>query len=188
MTRKAPDMTNVLSAEQADKIVPRSKRAQAQYEASLAAREEHALEELAEIGFRVTLYEPREYVEPDELLGRKGGWKVGVCHAVVDSIAGKRKSISEQSAVAALAQARSWLRYQQERLSLELRFVIAKENVAVPVLARAAGDAAETAARRAATERRVIDFDADGTAQVVDSHGDPITDAATKGSPDEHAR
>lgn len=167
-------MTRALTAEQADKIVPRSKRGQARYEASLQAREEAALAELEELGFRIGLYEPRIYVEPDELRGVAGGWKVGTCYVVADSVTGKRKTISAMSAVAALDQAQAWLHYQETRLAPDLRFVIVKgEGVAVQVTQRVAGDTAETAARRNGTERKIIGFQ-NGKPEVVDAHGDPI--------------
>lgn len=152
-------------------------REQARREAALKAREESALEELEELGFRVSLYEPRTFIEPDELRGVAGGWQVGTCYAVADSITGRRKTISAMSAVDALDQAKAFLHYQETRLSPELRFTIAKgESVAVPVVRRVAGDTAETAARRENAERRILSF-ATGTAEVVDAHGDAITEA-----------
>jgi hypothetical protein len=167
-------MTKALTAEQADKIIPRVTREQARREAALRVREEAALEELEELGFRIGLYEPRTFLEPDELRGIAGGWKVGTCYAVADSITGKRKTISAMSAVDALDQAKAFLHYQETRLSPELRFTIAKgESVAIPVVRRVAGDTAETAARRESTQRRILGF-ASGVAEVVDSHGDPI--------------
>jgi hypothetical protein len=148
---------------------------QARNEAALQAREEAALAELEEIGFRVSLYEPRTYVEEDVLLGVAGGWKLGTCYAVADSVDGKRKTFSGMSAVQALADAKGWLRYQETRLSPELRFQIVKgENVAAPVIQRVAGDAAETAARRG-NERRIISFES-GTAELVNQHGAPMGD------------
>jgi hypothetical protein len=147
-----------------------------QGEAILRQREEHALEELREIGFRISLYEPRVYVEPDPLLGEAGGWKIGTCYVTAYSAAGKQKTISAMSAVDALRQAKAWLHYQESRLSPELRFVIEKGDgpTAVPVQQRIAGDTAETAARH--TKRKVLAFDS-GVAEVVDAHGTPLPEA-----------
>lgn len=166
-------MAKALTA-QADKIVPRATREEARREAALKAREEAALQELQEVGFRVSLYEPRTFIEPDELRGVVGGWKVGTCYAVADSITGKRKTISAMSAVDALDQAKSFLHYQETRLPPDLRFTIAKgESVAVPVFQRVIGDTAQTRQRRENTERRIISF-ASGHAEKVDANGDPI--------------
>ena len=106
-----------------------------QSEQILKQREEHALDELRELGFRIGLYEERKYIEPDPLLGEQGGWKVGVCCATAYSAEGKAKTISAMSAVDALRQAKGWLHYQEARLAPELRFVVAKgdDSVAVPV-------------------------------------------------------
>lgn len=167
-------MTKVPTAEAADTSAPRTKREQARHEAALKAREDAALVELEEIGFRVGLYEPRTYVEPDELLGVAGGWKVGCCYVVADSTTGKRKTVSGMSAVDALEQAKGWLNYQKTHFRPEDRFEIVKgEVVAVPVLQRVVGDTNETNARRANGVRRILSFES-GTAEVVDSHGDPI--------------
>lgn len=161
-----------LSKEQADKIIPRSKREQARNEASLKVREEAALKELEEIGFRIGLYEPRTFVEPDPLRGIEGGWKVGTCYVVADSVNAKRKTISAMSAVDALDQAKAWIHYQESRLSPELRFVIAKgESVATQVFHRA-GSNQVARERRDGSERRLISFQS-GVAEVVDEQGTP---------------
>jgi hypothetical protein len=165
--------TKASTADPAEKI-PRTKREEARREAALKAREDSALEELETLGFRIGLYEPRAYVEPDELRGVAGGWKVGCCYVVADSSTGKRKTVSGMSAVDALEQAKGWLHYQETHFRPEDRFEIVKgEVVAVPVLQRVAGDTAVTAARRDGTERRLVSFES-GTAEVVDVHGTPM--------------
>jgi hypothetical protein len=146
-------------------------------EAILRQREEHALDELRELGFRIGLYEERKYVEPDPLVGEHGGWKTGVCYATAYSAAGKAKTISAMGAVDALKQAKAWAHYQETRLAPELRFVIEKgdDSVAVPVIQRVVGDTAETKLRHENTERRLISFE-NGAAEVVDSHGESLGD------------
>jgi hypothetical protein len=148
-------------------------------EVLLRAREEAALEELQQLGFRLALYEPREYVDGDPLLGTEAHWKQGVCHAVADARDGRRKTLTGISALDALTQAKAWLRYQQERLSPEQRFVpLLAPPYAMRVTQRIAGDKAETELRRANTERRVISTD--GTPHLVDAHGDPIQGDITR--------
>jgi hypothetical protein len=147
--------------------------------ALLATREEYALEELRELGLRISLYEEREFVDPDPLRGLDGGWKRGVCHAVADSVTGKRKTFSGVSAVDTLDQARSWLKYQ-ERLKPEFRFEIVSESVAVPVRQQIAGDAAMTQQRRENTERRVIALE--GSPHLVDAMRNPINGDITRAS------
>jgi hypothetical protein len=150
-----------------------------QGEQILRQREEHALNELRELGFRIGLYEERKHVEPYPLLGEAGGWKTGVCYATAYSATGKTKTLSAMSAVDALRQAKDWLRYQETRLSPELRFVIAPGDcpIGVPVRQQIAGDTAETQQRRLNTSRRVISFQ-NGTAEVVDAHGSPVGDTS----------
>jgi hypothetical protein len=50
-----------------------------------ARREELALKQLAELGFRVSLYEAPQHLEADVLRGRpKPVFVPGTCHAVVE--------------------------------------------------------------------------------------------------------
>jgi hypothetical protein len=125
----------------------------------LEQRENNALEELQELGFRISLYEQRRYVEEDPLLGTTGGWLPGTCYAVIDSVDGKRKNVSGTSAVEVLSNARGWLRYQETHFAPEDRFKPAPNIVAVPVTQRIVGDTAETANRK--VTRRVIQLDSD---------------------------
>jgi len=139
----------------------------------LQQREELALEELRELGFRISLYEPRELIQADPLRGIEEHWQQGCCHAIADSATGKRKSLSAISAVSALDQARSWLKYQQDRIAPEDRFVIIHGGCAVPVRHQVGGDKATSEHRRQNTERRIVSFQS-GHPALVDSHGDPL--------------
>jgi hypothetical protein len=138
----------------------------------LRQREESALEQLAELGFRISLHEQRHYVDPDPLRGIEGGWRSGTCYAIATSTSGKLKSISGVSAVDALDQARAFLRYQEERLSPELRFVVAKGNAPMPVRQQVGSENARK--ERGDDARRIVAFDEDGIASVVKSHGRPM--------------
>src|SRR4051812_36515493 len=149
-------MRKTLAAAEADKTVAREQREQERHEAALRAREEAALDELREHGFRICLYEPREYVEEDVLRGIKGHWKVGTCHVTADSLTGKKKTVSAMSAVDALDQVKAWLHYQETRLAPALRFVVATGGHAVPVVRRVVGDTAVTKQRRETTARRIL--------------------------------
>jgi hypothetical protein len=165
-------MAKVLTAEQADRLTTRAARKQVQIE----ARENEALEELARIGFRVTLHAYGQHVEADELLGVEEHYRPGECYAVMYGVSGRRKSLSGASAVGVLAQARTWADWQS-RLKPDAagRFIPSTDNAptADAVVPRAAGDTAEVALRRASTERRLLSFDS-GTARHVDAHGAEI--------------
>jgi hypothetical protein len=184
----------VLTTEQANQIVSpgeredalaeeRAKQARAREREVLRRREESALEQLHELGFRVSLYEPSDWVDPDPLHGIAGGWRSGVCNAIAYAVDGRRKSLSGISAVQALDEARSWLRHQA-RLKDDApnRFVLTNEDVpAVHVSQRIVGDKAETQRRRENTVRRVISFQS-GIAEVVDAHSDPVGDTDSRAS------
>jgi hypothetical protein len=88
----------VLTEEQADKILPRAKRARATKQELLEARENEALEELHKLGFRVSLHTMGRYVEADDLLCIPAGYKPGDCYAVMYSRDGKRKHVAETAA------------------------------------------------------------------------------------------
>lgn len=143
--------------------------------AAIQAREEDALSELEKLGFRVTLHTLPHYVGEDILLGTKAGWVNGDCYAVVYSRDGKRKHVSGISAVDALTQAQSWLRWQAGlKDDAAAKFHRSPFDVAeVLVTSRVAGDTAETEQKRTNTERRVLSWQS-GTAEVVDAHGTPI--------------
>jgi hypothetical protein len=162
-------MTKVLSEEKANAIK----------QELLEARENEALEELHKLGFRVSLHTMGRYVEADDLLVIPAGYKPGDCYAVMYSRDGKRKHVAGSSALEALGQAQAWWRWQQGlNDDAAAKFVPSIDNasVAVPVTQRVAGDRAEVAARRAATERRLISFEC-GVAEVVDAHGTPMYEA-----------
>jgi hypothetical protein len=144
-------------------------------DAALKRREEAALEELAELGLKVTIYLPRERREADPLLGIEEGWTQGEVYAVCYSADGRRRGFSGISAVQVLQDSQSWLRWQSN-VEPPMRFEIVSEPSAFNVSHRIAGDTATTAARRAATERRLLNFDT-GTAYLADAHGAPIEES-----------
>jgi hypothetical protein len=165
-------MPKALTEEQADKILPRVKREQARLE----ARENEALEELHRLGFRVSLHTMGRYVEADDLLGIRAGYKPGNAYAVMYDRSGKRKHVAGTCALEALGQAQAWCRWQaglKDDAAAKFFPSIDHEPVAVTVEQRVSGDSAQTRQRRENTERRIIGM-AGGTAQLVDSHGDPI--------------
>lgn len=173
-------MTKVLTEEQAEQIIPRAKRARATKQDRLEARENEALDELDKLGFRVTLHEMGHYREADDLLGISTGYVPGTCYAVMYSRDGKRKHVSGSSAVAALQQARAWWRWQQGlKDDAAAKFFPSVDHEVTPeafVQHRVSGDTAQTRQRRENTERRLVSF-ASGIAEVVDAHGDAITEA-----------
>jgi len=112
-------------------------------------------------------------VEADPLRNIEEGWRAGTCVASVWSTDGRRKTLTGISAVQVLDDARSWLKYQRN-LEAPMRFEPVKgEQVAVPVFHKIGGDTAQTAARLAATERRLLSWES-GRAELVDAHGAPI--------------
>lgn len=152
-------------------------REQAKRQEQLEAREGEALDELHKLGFRVTLHEMGRYVEADELLGVRAGYRPGTCYAVMYGRDGKRKHVSGRSALEALQQAQAWSRWQASlKDDAANKFVPSVDHEFVPaasVTQQVVGDTAETRMRRENTERRIISF-ASGTAEIVDSHGDPL--------------
>jgi hypothetical protein len=165
-------MPKALTEEQADRIVPRAKRKTARLE----AREVEALEQLARLGFRVTLHVYGKHVEADKLLEIEAHYRPGECYAVMYGVDGRRKSISGSSAVGVLTQARTWVDWQN-RLKPDApgKFIPSADNEPIAetvVVQQVAGDKAEVALRRANTERRLLNFE--GTAHLVDAHGAPI--------------
>jgi len=137
----------------------------------LTQREEAALEELRALGGRIALYEPRELIEADPLRGVEGGRTSGTCYVVFDSVDHKRKTFSTASAVQALDEVRSFLKYQ-ERLKPESRWIVSRGSNPAPVMHLAAGDKATTKQRRENTERRLLSLD--GSPHLVDGGGEPI--------------
>jgi hypothetical protein len=150
-------------------------------DAALARREEAALEELAELGLKVTIHRPREWRKADPLLGVEEGWTQGEAHAVCYSSDGRRRGFSGISAVQILQDAQSWLRWQSN-MAPPMRFEIVSEPTAAPVLQRVAGDTMTTQKRRENTERRVIGMEG-GSAVLVDAHGAPIEETRASGVP-----
>lgn len=173
-------MAKVLTEKQANQIIPRAKRVSATKQDRLEARENEALEELDKLGFRVTLHEMGHYREADDLLGISAGFVSGTCYAVMYSRYGKRKHISGSSAVEALQQAHAWWRWQQGlKDDAAAKFFPSVDNEFTPeavVQHRVSGDTATTRQRRENIERRLVSF-ASGVAEVVDAHGDVITEA-----------
>jgi hypothetical protein len=144
---------------------------------SVEPAEQQAIEELASLGFRTTIREAARWRDAAPLQGVEEGIVPGTCYVAARTVTGKVKSISGATACECLEHARSFLDYQERRLAPEMRFVpMLDGSGAVPVEQRIAGDTEQTAARRAATERRIIGF-ASGVAELVDSHGDPMHEA-----------
>jgi hypothetical protein len=127
--------------------------------AQLAAkRDEIALAELTEIGWKVNVNEP------------------GCCVLVIVSRDGRRKLVTGSSVLDAHTQATSWWNWQTKSLKPDApeRFIVASpEEEAHPVIHRPAGDTAETAARRERTIRRVIQLEGD-------AHGNTFPGAPTR--------
>jgi hypothetical protein len=176
-------MGKVLTAEQADQVVPRATRKRASRQARIEERESVAIAQLEALGFRVTLHDLPKVVPGDELLGATESHFVpGNCFAVLYAVDGKRKHVSGISAVDALTQARSWWDFQQRlKDDAPQRFIPSADFTAeARVEQRPAGDTRETQIRRASTERRVIALE--GTPHLVDAHGDPVSGDASSAS------
>lgn len=163
-------------------------KVQAGKDEALRKREHAALDELADLFLDITLYEPRTLVEPDPLRGIEGGWTTGVCHAIAYSLDGKRKTFSGVSAVHVLDSVRAWKKWNDSlKPDAANRWEFSVEPVPVAVIQRPAGDTAETAARRANTERRVLSWES-GAAQRVDAHGSPIEESRASQYPTNESR
>jgi hypothetical protein len=175
-------MGKVLTAEQADEIVPRTTRKRVSRQARIEERENEALAELRALGFRVTLHDLPKAVEADELLGTERRIVAGNCYAVMYGVDGKRKHVSGISAIDALTQARAWWDWQEKlKPDAPERFIPSAEFTPENrVEQRVAGDTRETQIRRENSERRVLSLE--GMPHLVDAHGDPTVGDGSRAS------
>lgn len=130
-----------------------------------AAREEEALERIAELHGHVTVNDPPS-------VNADGVHLAGCVVVVTYSTDGRRFVKTGTSAQGALADLEAWHRSNNRRKKPD-RWPVAETFTAVPVESRIAGDTAETAARIERTRGRVIQLEAD-------AHGDSSPGAPTQ--------
>jgi len=129
----------------------------AEFGAQLPGAEAHAAElELAKLGAKVILNEPRHYVEADEDRGVTGGWRAGICTARLYATSGKSALFTGVSAAHVLDQIKGFLAHQ-ERLKPDspAKWELAAGPTAVPVTQRHGSERTSRANRKPVREIHV---------------------------------
>jgi len=136
-------------------------------ERELRRRERAALDELAALGFKVTIHRSREFVAGDVLLGTDDHWRSGECYAVCYSTDGRRRGFSGISATQVLADAQTWLRWQAN-VEPPMRFVLSPVPTPAVRVVQHAGSEQTRRDDRERMHRRTLTFDPRGELAAVE--------------------